>query len=111
MADRFQSFDEFWPYYVSEHAHPACRALHYIGTTNALVFALITAITANPWFLLAIPLSSYSCAWVGHFFIEKNRPATFTYPLWSLLGDFKMYGLFLTGRMKAEVDKVTGLSA
>lgn len=111
MADRYQSFEEFWPYYVSEHTNPRCRALHYIGTTNVFVFAALAAVLGRPLLLLAIPVAAYGCAWAGHFFIEKNRPATFTYPLWSLLADFKMYGFFLTGRMKDEVDKVTGAAA
>lgn len=111
MADRFQSFEEFWPHYVGEHRNPACRALHYVGTTNVFVLSALAAILGKPWILLTIPVAAYGCAWIGHFVIEKNRPATFTYPLWSLIGDFKMYGLFLTGRMKAEVDKVTGLTA
>jgi hypothetical protein len=108
MADRIQSFEEFWPYYVGEHRDPACRLSHYIGTTGVFVLGGAAALTLNPWLVLAIPVFAYGFAWIGHFLIEKNRPATFTYPLWSLLGDFKMYAYFLQGRMNAEVIRLYG---
>lgn len=97
-------FKSFFPYYLREHAHPVCRALHYIGTT--LVFAILAyaLYSGEAVYLWAMPLVGYFFAWVGHFFIEKNRPATFTYPLWSLLGDFKMYFLFVSGRLGAALD-------
>lgn len=103
-----KSFREFWPYYVGEHRSPTCRALHYIGTTNVALFLGAAAITGNPWWIAAIPVAAYGCAWIGHFVIEKNRPATFKHPFWSLLGDFKMYGYFVTGRMGAEVERLYG---
>jgi len=92
-------FKSFFPYYLREHAHPTCRTLHYIGTT--LVFGVAAyAATSGQWaWLWAMPVVGYFFAWVGHFFIEKNKPATFTYPLWSLVGDFKMYFLFVSGRL------------
>lgn len=101
---RYQTFAEFWPYYVREHSAPACRALHFAGSTLALV-ALGLAIVHNPWWLAAVPLIGYGFAWIGHFAIEKNRPATFKYPLWSLAADWKMWVMMLTGRMGAEVAK------
>lgn len=101
---RFQTFAEFWPYYVREHSVPACRALHFVGSTLALA-ALALAILHNPWWFAAVPLIGYGFAWIGHFAIEKNRPATFQYPLWSLAADWKMWALMLTGRMAAEVAK------
>lgn len=105
MAEpRYQTFAEFWPYYVREHSVPACRALHFIGSTLALV-ALTLGIFLNPWWFAAAPLIGYGFAWVGHFAIEKNRPATFKYPLWSLAADWKMWAITLTGRMGAEVAK------
>jgi hypothetical protein len=81
---RLTSFEEFWPFYVSQHSRSSTRALHFAGTTMVL---------------------GYGPAWIGHFFFEKNRPATFTYPLWSLRGDFRMYRLMLTGRMAPELDR------
>lgn len=101
---RFQTFAEFWPYYVREHSVPACRALHFVGSTLALA-ALALAILHNPWWFAAVPIIGYGFAWIGHFAIEKNRPATFQYPLWSLAADWKMWALMLTGRMAAEVAK------
>jgi hypothetical protein len=105
MADqRIQSFAEFWPFYVREHSLPACRALHFIGSTLAL--GLVAAgIFYNPWLLLAAVVAGYGFAWVGHFFIEKNKPASFKYPLWSFAADWKMWAMILAGRMGAEVEK------
>ena len=111
MADkRIQTFEAFWPYYVGEHRDPTCRVLHYIGSSCALVFLALT-ILVSPWFLLAGVVSGYAFAWIGHFFVEKNKPATFTYPLWSLAADWKMYGLFITGKMAAEVTRLYGSAA
>ncbi len=107
MSDRFESFEEFWPHYVREHADPLNRKLHFIGTTGVLAIAAAAAVTRRPKLLLAAPIMGYGFAWVGHFFVEKNRPATFTHPLWSLRGDFVMYFKMLTGQMDAEVAKAT----
>jgi len=97
---RFNSFAEFWPYYLAEHSKPLTRLLHYIGT--CLAVALLTGfIAVGKWWLFPLAfVPGYAFAWIGHFFIEKNRPATFTYPLWSFLGDWKMLGLMLSGRLK-----------
>jgi len=101
-ADRFTSFAEFYPYYLQEHAKPLCRALHYVGTT--LTFGLlVAALVVHPLWLAAVPLAGYGFAWVAHFFVEKNRPATFTYPWWSLMGDYKMYFSWLTGRLSQQL--------
>lgn len=99
-AVRFASFREFYPFYLGEHSNLACRRLHFVGST--LVLAVIVAAVAlrNPWLLIAIPFCGYGFAWVGHFFFEHNRPATFTYPLWSLMGDWVMYWQILTGRIR-----------
>ena len=101
MSDRqYNSFSDFWPYYLAEHSKPATRWLHYLGTVFAIGF-LITLIAIGKWWLFPIAfIPGYAFAWVGHFFIEKNRPATFTYPLWSFMGDWKMLALMLTGRLK-----------
>ena len=97
---RFKSFSEFWPYYLGEHSHPATRVLHYLGSLAALFLAL-TLIAIGKWWLFPLGLiPGYAFAWAAHFFIEKNRPATFTYPLWSFMGDWKMLSLMLIGRLK-----------
>jgi hypothetical protein len=103
MTNRIASFDDFWPYYLREHSRPATRALHYIGTSLVVAVAIYALLTAAWLLLLAIPLVGYFFAWVGHFGIEKNRPATFTYPLWSLGADFKMWWMWLTGQLGAEL--------
>ena len=136
---RIQSFGEFWPYYIGEHRHPVCRALHFVGT-GGFIAVLVGCIIASPvrmgaflvgglivaflarrieakrkavvealciivlWvlgspYVLAGIAWAYLCAWIGHFKIEGNRPATFQYPLWSLFGDFKMVGQMLLGRL------------
>lgn len=102
---RYQSFAEFWPYYLQEHSKPATRALHYFGTTLVVAIALFAIATGRWWLLLAMPVAGYFFAWVGHFGVEHNRPATFKYPLWSLLADFKMWGCWLTGRIGPELEK------
>lgn len=105
MADKISSYDEFWPYYLREHSKASCRRLHYFGTTLAL-FCLIAAIALKmPWLILLALVAGYGPAWVAHFFVEKNRPATFTYPLWSLYSDFRMYFYWLGGKLPAELKK------
>lgn len=95
----FNSFAEFYPYYLSEHSNSTCRRLHFIGTT-LVIFILALTIAKGAWLLLlALPLAGYSFAWVGHFFFEKNRPATFQHPFYSLLGDFVMYRDMILGRV------------
>ncbi|PYB79438.1 DUF962 domain-containing protein [Pseudomonas sp. LB-090624] len=97
---QFRSFAEFYPYYLGEHSNPTCRRLHFVGTS--LVIALVAyTIGSGKWLLLlAVPLFGYGFAWVGHFFFEKNRPATFTYPFYSLAGDFVMFRDILLGKLK-----------
>jgi hypothetical protein len=103
---RYRSFEEFWPYYVSEHRVRACRGLHYVGTTLAICNLAAALLWMQPRFLATAALSGYFFAWIGHFFIEKNRPATFSYPLWSLFADFKMFGFACAGKMSREVSRV-----
>ena len=102
--ERLTTFEEFWPFYVSQHRRASTRALHFAGTTMVLASLAAGVLVAPPYALLAFVLG-YGPAWIGHFFFEKNRPATFTHPLWSLRGDLRMYGLMLTGRMAPEVDR------
>lgn len=111
MGSEFRSFDEFWPFYLGEHSHPTNRVLHFVGTTLAMLFAIGTIVTLQPWFLPLALLPGYGMAWIGHFVIEKNRPATFKHPLWSLMGDFKMWFYFATGRLDAELARVGAAKA
>lgn len=105
-STHFQSFKEFWPFYVSQHLNPVCRTLHYIGTSLGITALVYIIVTSQPWwtfFLCFAP--AYACAWIGHFVFEKNRPATFRYPRWSFLADFVMLYYFLTGKITAEIKK------
>lgn len=102
MSQRFNSYEEFWPFYVREHSDAACRALHFTGTTLALV-SIAAGAFVSPWFFAAAPVAGYLFAWIGHFAFEKNRPATFEYPLWSLRADFRMYWYMWLGRMGREL--------
>lgn len=100
MSKEFSSFAEFYPFYLGEHTHPVCRRLHFIGTSLVL-FILVIGIVSGRWRLLwLMPVFGYGFAWLGHFAFEKNRPATFRHPLYSLLGDFVMYRDMLSGRIK-----------
>jgi hypothetical protein len=103
-----RTYGEFWPFYVSQHLHPVNRLLHAIGTTGVFV-TVVAAAAADPAWLAAAPLCGYGFAWLGHFAFERNRPATFRYPLWSLRGDFHMYALMLAGRMEPELDNARRL--
>ena len=97
---KYNTFKEFYPYYLSEHQNITCRRLHFVGTS--LVIGLIIALTVySQWkFWWAVLLCGYGFAWIGHFFFEKNRPATFKNPFYSLLADFVMYKDILTGKIK-----------
>ena len=109
MNRRLSDFEDFWPYYVSQHMSPACRALHFLGTSLVLVCLAAALLLLSPRWFLASPLAGYGFAWVGHFVFERNRPATFTYPLWSLRGDFRMFRLMLLGRMGPEIQRAERL--
>ena len=100
MNQPFNSFNDFWPYYLGEHTKPATRLLHCVGTVSALGFAILLIAFGKWWLFPLVLVPGYACAWVAHFFIERNRPATFTHPLWSFMGDWKMLALMLTGRLK-----------
>ena len=106
MAEqRYNSFAEFWPHYVSEHSHAGTRLLHLVGTTIAIASVVFFMVLGKWWLFFLGLVPGYGCAWLAHFLIEKNRPATFKYPLGSFMGDYKMIALMLTGRMSAEVKK------
>jgi len=95
----FERFADFYPFYLQEHRNSTCRRLHFIGTTLVIVIAATALFSANWPLLWVLPLAGYTFAWVGHFFFEKNRPATFKHPFYSLLGDFVMYRDMLTGKV------------
>lgn len=99
------TYRDFWPYYLREHAKPETRGIHYFGTGLATATLLIAIVTRRPWLLLVMLLAGYGPAWFGHFFVERNKPATFTYPVWSLFSDFRMAFLWITGRLGSELDK------
>ena len=103
----YRSFEEFWPFYVREHSSKLNRALHFVGTSAAMASVARAILSRKPGYLLVAPLVGYGFAWVGHFIVEKNRPATFKYPLWSLRGDFRMWRHIVTGTMGAEIEKAT----
>jgi hypothetical protein len=96
---RFTRFSDFYPYYLQEHRDSTCRRLHFIGTSLVVIILAFAVLSANWLLLWALPLAGYTFAWVGHFFFEKNRPATFKHPFYSLLGDFVMYKDMLTGKV------------
>lgn len=96
----FARFADFYPFYLSEHSNRLNRRLHFIGTTLGLAGLLHSLSTLNFWWLLAGIVVGYAFAWFGHFFLEKNRPATFTYPLYSFMGDWVMWKDMLTGKIR-----------
>ena len=103
MSEPMRSFAEFWPHYLRAHADPRTRAVHYCGTSLA-VLLLVAFLAGGDWrYLAGAPVAGYAFAWFAHFFLEKNRPATFGHPLWSLRGDFYMLYCWATGRLDAEL--------
>jgi hypothetical protein len=103
MAQRFHSYAEFWPFYLREHARPATRGLHFAGTAIAIACLIAAAVTWRWELLMAAVIAGYAFAWIAHLRVEKNRPATFTHPWWSLVSDFRMFALFLRGRLGHEL--------
>jgi hypothetical protein len=103
-ASRCRSFAEFWLFYLREHSRPATRLLHYAGTTLVMILAVAALATGNWRLLLALPVAGYAFAWTAHLAVERNRPATFAHPLWSLRADFRMWRLWLTGRLGPELE-------
>lgn len=97
--ERYRSFAAFYPFYLTEHVNRVSRRLHVIGTTLVIV-ALVLGFASDWRFFVAAPVIGYGFAWIGHFVFEKNRPATFKYPLYSLMGDFRLWFEVITGRRK-----------
>ena len=98
------SFADFWPFYLREHARPISRALHYAGTTLTFVTAAF-ALAFGGWWWLAVPAAGYAFAWSAHGLVERNRPATFRHPLWSLVADYRMFFLWFAGRLRPHLRK------
>lgn len=106
MNERIRRYRAFWPYYVAEHRRPGTRRLHFVGTTGAVALLIAAGLVGEPRLLPAALVCGYLFAWLGHALIERNRPATFTYPLFSLVGDFHMWGLMWLGRMESEAERL-----
>ncbi len=100
---RFNSFREFYPYYLSEHRNPVCRTLHYIGSSLVIAVLLFAVLTQQWRWLWLLPVIGYGFAWLGHFLFEHNKPATFKYPFYSLAADWVMLKDFLTGQLKQKM--------
>lgn len=96
----FRNFAEFYPYYLEEHSDTNCRRLHFIGSLLVIFVALYAIVTAKFLYLLLLPVIGYGFAWIGHYGFEKNRPATFKHPLYSLMGDWVMFRDMLIGRIR-----------
>jgi hypothetical protein len=106
-----KSFEDFWPHYVGAHRDPRCRALHYVGTGLGIASFATGVVTLNPIPIALAPVFGYGLAWVGHFMVEGNKPAAFDYWWYSLLGDMKMLGLAVQGKMADEVTRLYGSPA
>jgi len=105
MAAEHRSFADFWPFYLREHSRPGTRALHFAGTSLVVLLLILAVATRHWWLLILLPVFGYGLAWTAHFAVERNRPATFRHPLWSLAADFRMWSLWLSGRLAAELNK------
>jgi hypothetical protein len=103
MPEPIQSYQEFWPYYLREHANPVTRLVHAAGTLLGLLVLLWGVILGPLWLVLLALVLGYAFAWGSHLLVERNRPATFRHPLWSLASDLRMAWLLLTGRLGAEL--------
>lgn len=99
------SYNGFWPFYLQEHSKPATRRWHFAGTFAAMICVTLAIALRNPWLLIGAVIAGYGPAWVGHFVVENNQPATFHYPLWSLISDFRMTFYWLAGKLPRELNK------
>ncbi|MGO4701517.1 Mpo1-like protein [Dyella sp. 2RAB6] len=96
----YASFREFYPFYLGEHRDVNCRRMHFAGSTLVLAVIALALLSGQLAWLWLVPVAGYGFAWIGHFVFEKNRPATFRHPLYSLMGDWVMYWDVLRGRVK-----------
>lgn len=97
---RFNSFAEFYPYYLGEHSDRVCRRLHFIGSSLVVAILLLASLSGQWRWLWLMPVAGYGFAWIGHYFFERNRPATFKHPWYSLIGDWVMFSQMLRGRIR-----------
>ncbi len=104
---QYQSFKEFWPFYLSQHLDVTCRALHYLGTFGACCLLTWVIVSGSLVFIPLALVFGYGFAWIGHFIFEKNKPATFEYPFWSFIADYKMSYMALTGKLEEELEKLS----
>jgi len=104
--ERITTFEEFWPFYVREHSKKTTRTFHFVGTTAVIGLVAYAAVRRKVWPLLVAPVAGYGPAWISHFFIEGNKPASFKYPLWSLKADFIMWSKIARGTMDEEVARI-----
>jgi len=102
---KYRSFRSFYPYYLTEHSDRLNRTLHFVGTLLLIICAVVSIVLQKWWMLALVPFLGYGFAWVGHYFIERNKPATFTYPLYSLGSDFVMFWHILTGKIDDRLKK------
>jgi len=105
---KIETYKEFYRYYLTEHQNRTCRSLHFIGTLLVFVMLFLAVYMSESYLWWFVPVVGYGFAWIGHYFFEKNRPATFTYPIWSLLSDFRMFFELLTGRISFDGSKEQG---
>jgi hypothetical protein len=99
----FATFAEFWPFYLGEHSTLQCRIQHFLGTSVSATFIVVAVLTGSPSWLIFALIAGYGCAWWGHFVFEKNRPATFKFPLYSFMGDWKMFWMMMVGTLDDEI--------
>ena len=109
MADstRIESYEQFFDFYLQQHSDPRNRLLHAIGTTLGVAIVVWAFVSGHLWWALLFFPVGYGFAWTGHFVLEKNKPATFGYPFWSFISDFRMLGLMLTGRLASRMKTQT----
>ena len=100
VEQRYRTFEDFYPFYLTEHVNPVSRRLHVVGTSLVVLCFILAMIFADGRWLIAMPVIGYGFAWAGHFFFEKNKPATFKYPAFSLMGDFRLWFETVTGKRK-----------
>ena len=106
MKKTLTTFEAFWPFYLGQHSLPATRWIHFVGTTIAALNLVMAVVYLAPYYVLSALFSGYLFAWVSHFFVEKNRPATFTYPGYSFIADWKMWAFTITGKLNGELKRL-----